>query len=63
MQIPGVLLKTELSRIKPDLSRRRTWLREGAIRSAGQWYVTPEAPADLVALLEQGVRPTCLDAA
>ena len=29
----------------------------------GQWYVTEEAPRDLVDLLALGVRPTCLDAA
>lgn len=63
MKIPGVILKTQLPSIEPDLSARRRLLRDGAMRSAGQWYVTPEAPDDLVALLEVGVRPTCLDAA
>lgn len=63
MQIQGVVLKSQLPRIEPDPRRRRAWLRSGMIRSVGQWYVTPEAPADLVAILALGVRPTCLDAA
>ena len=29
----------------------------------GTWYVTDEAPADLVRLLARGVRPTCVSAA
>ena len=63
MQIPGVILKTELSSVEPDPRRRRSLLRSGRIRPVGQWYVTSEAPDDLVAVLELGVRPTCLDAA
>ncbi|MDN5686050.1 MAG: hypothetical protein L0G94_05100 [Brachybacterium sp.] len=58
-----MLLKTQLPSIEPDPRRRRAWLRCGTIRSVGQWYVTSEAPGDLVALLELGVRPTCVDAA
>lgn len=41
----------------------RRWRARGQVRTVGTWYVTQEAPADLVALLELGVRPTCLDAA
>lgn len=63
MQIKGVILKTQLTSIEPCPRRRRAWLRFGQIRAVGQWYVTPEAPEDLVAVLELGVRPTCLDAA
>ncbi|MGP9538902.1 endonuclease domain-containing protein [Brachybacterium sp. AOP43-C2-M15] len=63
MKIQGVILKSELSRVEPNPRRRRAWLRDGTVRSAGQWYVTSEAPEDLVALLALGVRPTCLDAA
>lgn len=63
MQIQGVLLKTQLPSIEPDPRRRRAWLRDGTIRAVGQWYVTSEAPEDLVAVLALGVRPTCLDAA
>lgn len=33
------------------------------IRRIGQWYVTSDAPQDLLALLELDLRPTCLDAA
>lgn len=63
MKVQGVILKSELSGVEPSPRRRRAWLRDGTVRSAGQWYVTSEAPEDLVALLELGVRPTCLDAA
>lgn len=63
MKIPGVILASELKRVEPDPRRRRRWLREGTIRAVGQWYVTAEAPEDLVALLALDVRPTCLDAA
>ncbi|UQN28447.1 endonuclease domain-containing protein [Brachybacterium kimchii] len=63
MKIPGVIRKSRLSSIEPDPNVRRRLLRDGAMRSAGQWYVTPEAPDDLVALLEMDMRPTCLDAA
>lgn len=63
MRIRGVLLKTELPRVTPDPAHRRAQLRAGRIRPVGQWYVTDEAPQDLVDLLALGVRPTCLDAA
>ena len=43
-----------------DLER---WTARGAVTSIQPWYVTAEAPSDLVALLRLGVRPTCLDAA
>lgn len=63
MKVRGVVLKKRLSRVEPDPARRRALLRSGAIRSVGQWCVTEEAPEDLLALLELGLRPTCLDAA
>lgn len=63
MEIPGVIRASGLKRVEPDSRRRRRMLRDGTIRAAGQWYVTAEAHADLVALLALGVRPTCLDAA
>lgn len=63
MEIPGVILASGLKRVEPDSRRRRRLLRDGTIRAVGQWYVTAEAPADLLALLILGVRPTCLDAA
>ncbi|WP_010550254.1 hypothetical protein [Brachybacterium paraconglomeratum] len=52
-----------LAEVERDPDRRRALLRSGKIRSVDQWYVTEEAPEDLLALLELGVRPTCLDAA
>ncbi len=63
MKVRGVILKTELSGLLPELRERRALVRQGVIRPVGQWYVTAEAPADLVAVLGQGLRPTCLDAA
>lgn len=63
MRVKGVLLKTELPRVTPESAQRRAQLRAGRIRPVGQWYVTDEAPQDLVDLLALGVRPTCLDAA
>lgn len=39
------------------------WRRTRAVESVQPWYVTPDAPLDLVALLALGLRPTCLDAA
>lgn len=63
MRVRGVVHRTGLSRVEPDPDRRRALLRSGKIRAVDQWYVTEEAPEDLLALLELGVRPTCLDAA
>lgn len=62
MEIKGVILASGLKRVEPDPRRRRRLLRDGTIRRVGQWYVSAEAPADLVALLELELRPTCLDA-
>lgn len=45
---------------RADLAR---WQRQGRVRSLQPWYITEEAPEDLVNLLRIGVRPTCLDAA
>lgn len=63
MDIPGITHKSALPRRGIEHRQIRTWLRTGVIRGVGAWYVTPDAPADLVALLSHGVRPTCLDAA
>ncbi|MEE1651991.1 hypothetical protein V1260_14510 [Brachybacterium sp. J144] len=63
MQVTGVVHASQLPDRVPDPAERRRLKRSGVIRSAGEWYVTAEAPPDLVALLEQGLRPTCLDAA
>lgn len=35
----------------------------GEHRTVRPWYITDDAPPELVALLELGLRPTCLDAA
>lgn len=63
MRVPGVILKTHLPSSEPDPVRRRALLRSGRIRAVGQWYVTDEAPQDLVDVLALHLRPTCLDAA
>ncbi|WP_226831806.1 hypothetical protein [Brachybacterium sp. FME24] len=63
MQITGIRHKTLVT---ADRTSRRTverWLRKGSVSSVQPWYITPEAPPDVVALLRLGVRPTCLDAA
>lgn len=41
----------------------RRWVRTGAVTTVAQWYIRSNAPAGLIALLELGLRPTCLDAA
>src|SRR5699024_1350839 len=63
MRVPGVILKTHLPSTEPDPVRRRALLRSGRIRAVAQWYVTDEAPQDLVDVLALHLRPTCLDAA
>src|SRR5699024_8846983 len=63
MRVRGVVHKKRLPRTVPDPDQRSALLRSGAIRSVDRWYVTEEAPEDLLALLELGLRPTCLDAA
>lgn len=63
MKVAGVLSKNELLGRGVERAQIRRWERSGAVRSVGSWYVTDEAPADLVALLARGLRPACLDAA
>lgn len=63
MQIPGIAHRSELlvqGVTRADLAR---WQRHGTVRSLQPWYLTEEAPEDLVNLLRIGMRPTCLDAA
>lgn len=63
MQIKGIVHRSRLRArgvMRGDLER---WAVQGAVASIQPWYVTADAPADLVALLRLGVRPTCLDAA
>ncbi|MFL0455740.1 hypothetical protein ACH0CV_00090 [Brachybacterium paraconglomeratum] len=45
---------------RAELLRRTA---HGEHRTVRPWYVTDAAPTDLLALLELGLRPTCLDAA
>lgn len=63
MRIPGVIHRSEISRLGIEPRQVRRWLASEQLRSVGTWYITAEAPDDLVSLLAVGVRPTCLDAA
>lgn len=63
MQIRGIAHRAELRAQgvrDVDLAR---WQRQGTVRSLQPWYITEEAPQDVVDLLRIGMRPTCLDAA
>lgn len=63
MKIVGIDHQRTLSAqgvVRAELLRRAA---HGEHRTVRPWYVTDEAPTDLVALLELGLRPTCLDAA
>lgn len=63
MRIRGIIHRTDLP--GHDISQKQLaeWLRSGAVQSMQPWYLTSEAPADLVSILRTGTRPTCLDAA
>lgn len=63
MRIPGIAHRSDLPGLGITDATRRRLLRQGQMRRVGTWYVTDEAPEALVALLEQGVRPTCVTAA
>lgn len=63
MRIPGIAHRSDLPTLGISEADRRRLLRQGRITRAGTWYVTESAPGDLVALLGQGLRPTCLTAA
>lgn len=63
MKIAGIAHRETLRAEGVDRRDLARWRRQKLVRSVQPWYVTPDAPADLVALLELGVRPTCLDAA
>jgi very-short-patch-repair endonuclease len=63
MEIPGIRHKDQLKEEGVSRSELARWRRSGAVESIQPWYVTSDAPADVVAILRLGVRPTCLDAA
>lgn len=63
MRIPGIIHRSRLSSVGISDADRRRLLRQGQIRRVGTWYVTSEAPAELLPILELGLRPTCLTAA
>ena len=63
MQIPGIIHRSDLRAVGIDEAARRRFLRHGLMQRVDCWYVRSTAPADHVALLGQGVRPTCVSAA
>lgn len=63
MKIPGVLHRTDLRELDVERPQFVQWRDRDALHRAQPWYFTDEAPADLIAILRLGVRPTCLDAA
>lgn len=63
MRIRGVAHRSELRGLGLAEKKRRLQLQEGIITRVGAFYVTAEAPADLLPFLEAGVRPTCFTAA
>ncbi|WP_114854527.1 hypothetical protein [Brachybacterium sp. YJGR34] len=63
MEVIGVRHRRQISAEGIAPAEVARWCRSGALRSVQPWYVTPEAPAALVDLLELGVRPTCIDGA
>lgn len=63
MQITGIRHKDHVRGDGIDRATLARWRRSGAVKSVQPWYVTRDAPAELVALLALGLRPTCLDAA
>lgn len=63
MQIPGISHRAGLRAQGVERADLARWQRQGTVRSLQPWYITEEAPEDVVALLRTGMRPTCLDAA
>lgn len=63
MRVPGIIHRSDLTQHGIAREQLLEWIGNGSVRRVGRWFVTHGAPADLVALLERGVRPTCLDAA
>ena len=67
MQIPGIVHRSQLTQTlaeRPELEPRlKRALDSGALRRVATWYVAEDAPPDVVAVLRQGMRPTCADGA
>lgn len=63
MRIRGVAHRSELTSLGISEKMRQKMLLAGTMVRVGTWYVTPEAPADLLPFLREGMRPTCLTAA
>ncbi|MEE1618748.1 endonuclease domain-containing protein [Brachybacterium sp. J153] len=63
MRIPGIVHRSDLSTYGIDEAARRRLLRLGLMVRVGTWYVRDTAPPEVVGLLAQGLRPTCVTAA
>lgn len=63
MRVPGIIHRSDLTQRGIARQQLLEWIGNGSVRRVGRWFVTERAPTDLVALIERGVRPTCLDAA
>lgn len=63
MRIEGIRHQAQVRADGTSRSAVRRWLGDGAVTNTAPWYLTPTAPPGIVALLELGVRPTCVDAA
>lgn len=63
MRITGIVHRSDLGLFDIDEPARRRLLRRGLMERVGAWYVRSVAPPDLVELLRQGVRATCVSAA
>lgn len=61
MHVPGIIHRSELPLLPQSEVTRR--LGVGTPQKILPWRVTDNAPSDLVAVLREGVRPTCLDGA
>ncbi|WP_394214829.1 hypothetical protein [Brachybacterium vulturis] len=63
MKIPGIAHRSDLAGLGITDAARRRLLRKGRIMRVGAWYVTGDAPEEIVLLLRRGVRPSCVTAA
>jgi very-short-patch-repair endonuclease len=63
MRIRGIVHISQLGTHGIGDAARRRFLRRGLMERVGSWYVRDVAPPEVVALLRQGVRPTCVSAA
>lgn len=63
MQIPGIIHRTRLAQVVAERPELELGPRSWGLRRIGPWYIAEDAPPDVVAVLRQGMRPTCADGA